>query len=116
MCKVGVLGAGGVTNANAAGWRDIFWMQVAFHLARSLGLFFYYYPMRRSDYPKMSLTGYMWACNPIGSIFIYATTLLLLTNGLERRRIYLVESTRCRTVRHWFQVSDNILPLWYICP
>jgi hypothetical protein len=54
-------------------------MQAAFHLATTFGLFFFYHPTRRSDYPKMSLKGYLWACDPIGSFFfICAATLLLL--------------------------------------
>lgn len=73
------MGAGAVTNVNAAGWRDIFWIQAAFHLATALGLFLFYNPTKRSDYPKMSLKGYFWACDPIGSFFfIVSATLLLL--------------------------------------
>jgi len=54
-------------------------MEAAFHLASSLGLFFFYHPIRRSDYPKMSLQAYIWACDPIGSfLFISSSTLLLL--------------------------------------
>ncbi|TKA62626.1 hypothetical protein B0A49_07113 [Cryomyces minteri] len=76
---VGVLGAGGVTNANASGWRTIFWMQAAFHLVTVLGLVLFYHPTRRSDYPKMSLKGYIWACDPIGSVmFISSAALMLL--------------------------------------
>jgi hypothetical protein len=77
--SVGGLGAGGVTNQSPSGWRDIFWMQAAFHLATFLGLVFFYHPTRRSDYPKMSLKQYIWAIDPIGSsLFIVACTLLLL--------------------------------------
>ncbi|EXJ87408.1 hypothetical protein A1O3_04368 [Capronia epimyces CBS 606.96] len=76
---VGVLGSGGVTNASPSGWRDIFWIQAAFHLATFLGLMLFYHPSRRSDYPKMSLKQYFWAVDPIGSfLFIVACTLLLL--------------------------------------
>ena len=76
---VGVLGAGGVTNANASGWRNIFWMQAAFHLATTLGLYLFYWPRRGSDYPKMTLGGYVWACDPVGSMmFIGSATLMLL--------------------------------------
>ncbi|KAK4935167.1 hypothetical protein LTR10_023730 [Elasticomyces elasticus] len=76
---VGVLGSGGVTNSRPSGWRDIYWMQAAFHLASFLGLILFYHPTRRSDYPKMSLKQYVWACDPIGSLlFISACTLLLL--------------------------------------
>ncbi|PNS21811.1 hypothetical protein CAC42_409 [Sphaceloma murrayae] len=75
---VGVLGAGAVTNANPAGWRDIFWIQAAFHAATSVGLLLFYHP-RKSDYPKMKFTEYVWACDPIGSLlFVVSTTLLLL--------------------------------------
>lgn len=76
---VGSLGAGGVTNANASGWRNIFWMQAAFHLATAVGFLAFYWPPRASDYPKMSFADYVWACDPIGSgLFISAATLLLL--------------------------------------
>ncbi|KAK1808176.1 hypothetical protein LTR12_017470 [Friedmanniomyces endolithicus] len=76
---VGSLGAGGVTNTDASGWRNIFWMQAAFHLATSAGLFIFYWPKRRSDYPRMSLKQILWAIDPIGSLlFIGAATLLLL--------------------------------------
>jgi len=75
---VGVLGAGGVTNTNASGWRDIFWIQAAFHLATTFGLLFFYHPKRRSDYPKMSLKGILWACDPIGSFFFVSSAALLL--------------------------------------
>ncbi|KAK5288803.1 hypothetical protein LTR16_003281, partial [Cryomyces antarcticus] len=76
---VGVLGAGGVTNANASGWRTTFWMQAAFHLVTVLGLVLFYHPIRRSDYPKMSLKGYIWACDPIGSVmFISSAAIVLL--------------------------------------
>ncbi|KAK5055378.1 hypothetical protein LTR84_013128 [Exophiala bonariae] len=76
---VGGLGSGGVTNASPSGWRDIFWIQAAFHMATFLGLVFFYHPARRSDYGKLSLKEIIWACDPIGSsLFIVATTLLLL--------------------------------------
>ncbi|PSK54304.1 hypothetical protein B9Z65_3423 [Elsinoe australis] len=75
---VGVLGAGAVTNANPSGWRDIFWMQAAFHGATFAGLMLFYHP-RKSDYPKMTRKEYFWACDPIGStLFIISTTMLLL--------------------------------------
>lgn len=78
-CSVGTLGSGGVTNASPSGWRDIFWMQAAFHLATCVGLLLFYHPVRRSDYPKMSFKQLAWACDPIGSfLFIAACTLLLL--------------------------------------
>ncbi|RFU35627.1 hypothetical protein B7463_g718, partial [Scytalidium lignicola] len=76
---VGVLGAGAVTNANPGGWRDIFWMQAAFHLASAVGLLAFYWPKRHPDYPKMSFKQVIWAIDPIGSlIFIGSATLLLL--------------------------------------
>lgn len=54
-------------------------MQAAFHLATSAGLFVFYHPKRRSDYPRMSLKQILWAIDPIGSLlFIGAATLLLL--------------------------------------
>ncbi len=54
-------------------------MQAAFHLATSAGLFAFYWPKRRSDYPRMSLKQILWAIDPIGSLlFIGAATLLLL--------------------------------------
>jgi len=74
-----VLGAGAVTNTDAGGWRTIFWMQAAFYLVTSLGLLLFYWPPRRSDYPKMSLWGYIWSCDPIGSLlFMPGATLTLL--------------------------------------
>ena len=77
--RVGILGSGGVTNQSPSGWRDIFWMQAAFHLATFVGLMLFYHPTRRSDYPKMSLKEYIWAIDPIGSLlFISSATLLLL--------------------------------------
>ncbi|KIW30887.1 uncharacterized protein PV07_02579 [Cladophialophora immunda] len=76
---VGILGSGGVTNQSPSGWRDIFWMQAAFHAATFIGLVLFYHPTRRSDYPKMTLKQYIWAIDPIGSfVFIVACTLLLL--------------------------------------
>ncbi|GAB7353936.1 hypothetical protein MBLNU459_g4542t1 [Dothideomycetes sp. NU459] len=76
---VGGLGAGGVTNTDAGGWRAIFWMQAAFHLATSVGIFVFYHPPRRSDYGKMSLRQTLWAIDPVGStIFVASAALLLL--------------------------------------
>jgi hypothetical protein len=73
------MGAGGVTNANPGGWRNIFWMQAAFHAATSIGLLAFYWPQKRSDYPKMRFSEYIWACDPIGSfLFICSATLMLL--------------------------------------
>lgn len=75
---VGGLGAGGVTNTNADGWRAIFWMQAAFHLATSIGILAFYHPPRRSDYGKMSIKQTVWACDPIGSTLFVASAALLL--------------------------------------
>lgn len=73
------MGAGGVTNQNPGGWRDIFWMQAAFHGATSIGLLLFYHPNRGSDYGKMPWKSCLWACDPIGSLFfIISATLLLL--------------------------------------
>src|ERR1700761_1673210 len=73
------MGAGAVTNQNAEGWRDIFWMQAAFHGATTVGLVLFYHPKRASEFPKMSFTSIVWACDPIGSVlFICSCTLLLM--------------------------------------
>ncbi len=54
-------------------------MQAAFYLASSLSLLLFYWPVRRSDYPKMSNKDYLWACDPIGSVlFMGGATLTLL--------------------------------------
>jgi len=54
-------------------------MQAALHLATSAGLFVFYWPKRRSDYPKMTMKEIIWAIDPIGSLlFVGAATLLLL--------------------------------------
>jgi hypothetical protein len=71
-----------VTNVNPSGWRNIFWIQAAFHLATTVGLLAFYHPPRRSDYPKMSIKEYIWSIDPIGSLlFISSATLMLL--GLD---------------------------------
>ena len=62
---VGGLGAGGVTNANPGGWRDIFWIQAAFHAATVVGLLLFYHPQQGSDYGKLSVKEVLWACDPI---------------------------------------------------
>ncbi|KAK5123387.1 hypothetical protein LTR85_002819 [Meristemomyces frigidus] len=75
---VGGLGAGGLTNSNPAGWRGIFWMQAAFHLASAAGLFIFYWP-KRSAHLRMTFKQVLWAIDPIGSmLFIISATLLLL--------------------------------------
>jgi len=77
---VGSLGAGGVTNVNASGWRNIFWMQAAFFAATIIGLLLFYHPKKKSGLPKMSARTVLWACDPIGaSLFIISTTLMLLS-------------------------------------
>ncbi|GAB1736026.1 hypothetical protein NU219Hw_g6080t1 [Hortaea werneckii] len=76
---LGGLSAGGLTNRNASGWRGIFWMQAAFHLATSLGLLAFYWPKRHPDYPRLALKDLFWAVDPIGSfLFVTAATLMLL--------------------------------------
>jgi hypothetical protein len=77
--RVGGLGAGAATNANAGGWRNIFWIQAGFFAATVVGLLLFYHPKRESDFPKMSLKEIIWACDPIGSfLFIVSATLMLL--------------------------------------
>ncbi|KAI1138413.1 MFS general substrate transporter [Hypoxylon sp. FL0543] len=75
---IGSLGAGAVTNVNTGGWRYIFWMQAAFHGITSVGLFCFYWPPKHLDYPKMSLRDYVWACDPIGSLFFVGSATLML--------------------------------------
>lgn len=54
-------------------------MQAAFHGATSVGLFLFYWPPKNIEYPKMSLSQYVWACDPIGSLlFVGSATLMLL--------------------------------------
>ncbi|KAJ7349099.1 major facilitator superfamily domain-containing protein [Mycena albidolilacea] len=74
---VGVLGSGGVTNINPSGWRNIFWMQAAFHGMTALGLLGFYWPPP-SNYPRLSWRQLVWACDPIGSLLMTAGTTLLL--------------------------------------
>ena len=78
--RIGSLGAGAATNADAGGWRNIFWIQAGFHLASALGiLIFYWPPKRHPDFPKMSWREVIWNCDPVGSfLFIVSTTLMLL--------------------------------------
>ena len=76
---VGVLGAGGVTNTKADGWRDIYWIQVGLHLCTAVSLFVFYTPVRRSDYPCMKWREIVWAVDLLGSgMFAASATLLLL--------------------------------------
>jgi hypothetical protein len=67
-----------VTNANPGGWRNIFWMQAAFHAATALGLFVFYRPKQGSDYGKLSVKQIVWQCDPVGSFFFITSTVLLL--------------------------------------
>lgn len=68
-----------MTNVNSGGWRYIFWMQAAFHAITAVGLFCFYWPPKHTEYPKMSIRDYVWACDPIGSaLFVTGTTLMLL--------------------------------------
>ena len=54
-------------------------MQAAFHGITFLGLALLYWPAKNTEYPKMSIQEYIWACDPIGSVlFIFSTTLMLL--------------------------------------
>jgi len=76
---IGGLGAGAITNTNPGGWRGIFWMQAAFHLATSVGLFVFYWPKKDPERPRLSIKQILWAVDPIGSIlFIGSAALLLL--------------------------------------
>lgn len=76
---VGGLGAGAVTNVNPSGWRNIFWIMAGLHGATSLGFLAFYWPKKRTEYPRMSLKEIVWACDPIGSfLFITGATLMLL--------------------------------------
>ncbi|KAF8191430.1 major facilitator superfamily domain-containing protein [Mycena galopus ATCC 62051] len=74
---VGVLGSGGVTNINPSGWRNIFWIQAAFHGTTAVGLLGFYWPPP-SDYPRLNLRQLIWACDPIGSFLMTAGLTLLL--------------------------------------
>jgi hypothetical protein len=67
-----------VTNLSASGWRYIFWIQVGLHGITSLGLFAFYWPKKRTDYPRMGFKEWMWACDPIGSLLLVAAATLML--------------------------------------
>ncbi|OJD29210.1 mfs general substrate transporter [Diplodia corticola] len=76
---IGQLSAGAYTNMSPSGWRYIFWTQAAFHLTSALGFLLFYWPPRHTDFPRMKLTEYIWACDPIGSVlFIGSSTTILL--------------------------------------
>lgn len=77
--SVGSLGAGSLTNTGTEGWRNVFWVQAALHGVLVLMLLFLYYPPKRSDYPKMKFTEYLWCLDPIGCLFfISGSTLVIL--------------------------------------
>jgi hypothetical protein len=68
-----------MTNSAPDGWRWIFWLQAIFHGLTALGLFFFYWPPKNIEYPKMTFKEYVWACDPIGSaLFISGSALTLL--------------------------------------
>ena len=76
---MGQLGAGAVTNVDSDGWRDIFWMQAAFHGATAILMITCYFPPRRSDYPKMNFMEILWSLDPIGAVlFVGGATLIIL--------------------------------------
>ncbi|KAK0612703.1 Efflux pump FUS6 [Lasiodiplodia hormozganensis] len=76
---IGQLSAGAYSNMSSSGWRYIFWTQGAFHLTSALGFLLFYWPPRHSDFPRMKLSEYIWACDPIGSVlFIGSSTTILL--------------------------------------
>ena len=73
------LGGSYLTSLSVGGWRYIFWIQSAFHGAAFVGFLFFYWPSRRSDYPKMNVKEWLWLCDPIGSfLFITGSTLTLI--------------------------------------
>jgi hypothetical protein len=77
--RCGGLLAGGLTSTSRGGWRSLFWVEAGLHLTASLGLLLFYHPPRKSDYPRMSVRKYIWACDPIGSsVFVVGATLILL--------------------------------------
>jgi hypothetical protein len=76
--SIGSLGAGAVTNINPTGWRNIFWIQVGLHGFTALGLLAFYWPKRRTDYPRMPLKELAWLCDPIGSFLLVGSATLML--------------------------------------
>lgn len=58
--------------------RYIFWLQVGLHGLTSLGLLLFYWPKKRTDYPKMSFKELVWACDPIGSLLLVGSATLML--------------------------------------
>lgn len=84
---VGSLGAGKVTNLNASGWRNIFWMQAALHGTTCLGFLLLYHPPKKSTHLRLSVWKCFWAVDFVGSsLFILGTTLTLL--ALDRLALY----------------------------
>ncbi|CAO2648673.1 Nn.00g079400.m01.CDS01 [Neocucurbitaria sp. VM-36] len=75
---VGALAAGAVANLSTSGWRYIFWIQVGLHGLTSIGIFAVYWPKKRTDYPKMTVKEWVWACDPIGSCLLVASATLML--------------------------------------
>jgi MFS family permease len=67
-----------VTNINPSGWRNIFWIQAALHALTSIGIFAFYWPKKRTEYPRMSFKRWAWACDPIGSFLLIASATLML--------------------------------------
>ena len=68
-----------MTAIDAGGWRWIFWIQAIFHGLVSIGFFLFYWPPKNIEYPKMSVSEYLWVADPIGSaLFIPGATLTLL--------------------------------------
>lgn len=75
----GGLIAGAVTNSNPGGWRGIFWIQAGIHFTTAAGFLLFYWPKRRSDYPRMTARQYIWAIDPVGALlFVCSATLMLL--------------------------------------
>ncbi|KAL8292408.1 hypothetical protein RQP46_001020 [Phenoliferia psychrophenolica] len=67
---------GGLVGGLAHGWRNIYWMQAAFHLITSIGFLLFYFPPP-PRHPKMSVKQILWACDPIVLLIVGATLLLL---------------------------------------
>ncbi len=78
--RIGSLGAGALTNQGPTEWRNIYWVQAAFHLSASILMLIGYFPQRRSDYQRLSFRECVWLCDPIGSfLFIAGATLVLMS-------------------------------------
>ena len=67
-----------VTNTGPSGWRYAFWIEAGLHGATFLGFALFYWPIRRSDYPKMSFKQYFWLIDPVGSLLYMAGATLIL--------------------------------------